>query len=261
MIDLHGGPGSQNGFDNSGRRGGIGWGQGGSVQQTLDALNQIRNDHAGHPAVASIELLNEPLPPMASLDTIKSFYWQGWESLKDSGAAVVQQNAFQKPMSGWNDFLNGQYNVVLDEHHYQVFTGEYLAMSPEEHVGAACDFGGDMRAVSKPAIAGEWCGAMTDCTRYLNGYGRGARFDGTFEGSSYIGSCDGWTSGSVAQLSEDQRQQMRRYVEAQLQAFESAAGWVWWTWKTEGAPGWDLGDLIANGVFPQPIDSRGSPCG
>ena len=261
MIDLHGGPGSQNGYDNSGRRGGIGWGQGGTVQQTLEVLNKIRDDHAGHPAVASIELLNEPLPPMASLDTIKSFYNNGWGNLKDSGVAVAEHDAFQKPLSTWNGFAQGQYNIILDTHHYQLFTGEYLAMSPEEHVWAACSFGGDMRAVTnKWTISGEWCGATTDCTRYLNGYGRGARFDGSFEGSSYVGSCAGLSSGSVAQLPEHQKQDMRRYIEAQLQAFESAAGWVFWTWKTEGAPGWDLGDLIANGVFPQPIDAREYPC-
>lgn len=260
MIDLHGGPGSQNGYDNSGKRGGITWGQGGTVQQTLEVLNKVRDDHAGHPAVASIQLLNEPLPPMVSMDAIYGFYEGGWCSIKDSGAAVVKHDAFQKPISNWNGFLGDRYNVILDTHHYEVFTGEYLAMSADEHVGAACSFGGDMRAVSKPTIAGEWCGAMTDCTRYLNGYGRGARYDGSFEGSSYIGSCDGLSSGSVAQLPDDQKWQMKRYIEAQIQAFESAAGWVFWTWKTEGAPGWDMGDLIANGVFPQPIDSRSYPC-
>lgn len=45
MVDIHGAPGSQNGFDNSGRRGAIEWGQGDSVDQTLTALNQLRDDH------------------------------------------------------------------------------------------------------------------------------------------------------------------------------------------------------------------------
>lgn len=38
VIDLHGAPGSQNGFDNSGRRGGIGWTQGDTIAQTRTAL-------------------------------------------------------------------------------------------------------------------------------------------------------------------------------------------------------------------------------
>lgn len=45
MVDIHGAPGSQNGFDNSGKRGGIGWGQGATVDQTLTALNKLKADH------------------------------------------------------------------------------------------------------------------------------------------------------------------------------------------------------------------------
>lgn len=265
MIDLHGAPGSQNGFDNSGQRDKITWGQGDTVRKTLEVLAKIRDDHARNPVVASIELVNEPMPSSVSMDTIKSFYDAGWESLKDSGAAVVIQDAFQTPLSSWNSYGGHQQNVILDTHQYQVFTNGLLGMNINEHVDAACALSGEMTGVSgKHVIAGEWCGAMTDCTKWLNGYGRGARFDGSFqsnyEGGTYIGSCAGLTSGSVAQLPGNQKWEMRRYIEAQLQSFENADGWVWWTWKTEGAPGWDLGDLIANGVFPQPIDSRSFPC-
>ena len=74
MIDLHGAPGSQNGFDNSGRKGAIDWTQGNTVAQTITALNKIRDDHASHPAVAAIELINEPLGPDLDMDTVRQFY-------------------------------------------------------------------------------------------------------------------------------------------------------------------------------------------
>lgn len=61
LIDLHGAPRSQNGFDNSGNKGAVNWGQGDSVKQTHKALNKIRDDHASNPAVVAIELLNEPM--------------------------------------------------------------------------------------------------------------------------------------------------------------------------------------------------------
>lgn len=61
LIDLHGAPRSQNGFDNSGRLGSVGWTQGESVKNTIRALNKIRDDFAQHPGVAAIELLNEPV--------------------------------------------------------------------------------------------------------------------------------------------------------------------------------------------------------
>lgn len=104
---------------------------------------------------------------------------------------------------------------------------------------------------------------MTDCAKYLNGYGRGARYDGSYGGSTAIGSCAGYATGSVGQLSQQQRDDMAKFINAQLDAFESAAGWIFWTWKTEGAPGWDMGDLLSNGVFPNPVTSRQFPgqCG
>jgi glucan 1,3-beta-glucosidase len=74
-------PGSQNGFDNSGRYGAIDWTQGDTVTQTKNALNQIRDDHASHPAVAAIELLNEPMGTSSSIDTgtLKQFMMDGCE--------------------------------------------------------------------------------------------------------------------------------------------------------------------------------------
>jgi glucan 1,3-beta-glucosidase len=90
----------------------------------------------------------------------------------------------------------------------------------------------------KWVIAGEWAAAMTDCARYLNGYGKGARYDGSFGGAAAVESCAGRSSGSVAQLPGDQKSNMRTFIEAQLQSYGDAAGWVFWTWKTEqGAPG------------------------
>ena len=38
-------------------------------------------------------------------------------------------------------------------------------------------------------LVGEWSLATTDCARWLNGYGTGSRYDGTFEPYEYIGTC------------------------------------------------------------------------
>lgn len=106
MIDLHGAPGSQNGFDNSGRKGSIEWTQGDTVDQTLKALKQIRDDHASHPAVASIELLNEPMGSSLDLDTVTQFYYDGWGAMKDSSVAVTFHEAFEG-CPEWDDFGGG----------------------------------------------------------------------------------------------------------------------------------------------------------
>lgn len=41
ILDLHAVPGSQNGFDNSGRAGAIGWGQGDTMNRTFDILERL----------------------------------------------------------------------------------------------------------------------------------------------------------------------------------------------------------------------------
>jgi glucan 1,3-beta-glucosidase len=79
---------------------------------------------------------------------------------------------------------------------------------------------------------------MTDCAKYLNGRGVGARYDGTFAGSSRIGSCSGKT-GKASTFSAAFKTELRKSWEAQIQTYEkNANGWVQWTWKTEVTDEW-----------------------
>ncbi|KAF2186559.1 glycoside hydrolase family 5 protein [Zopfia rhizophila CBS 207.26] len=262
MIDLHGAPGSQNGFDNSGRYGAIEWTQGDTVAHTIKVLNKIRDDHASHPAVAAIELLNEPMGWSLNMNTVRQFYMDGWGNLKNSNVAITFHDAFQG-VTSWGDWGAGMWYLLLDTHHYQIFDTGAIAMSPTEHVRTACDFGNQMAGTGKWTISGEWTGGITDCAKWLNGKGKGARYDGTFGGSSRIGDCAGKSVGSVAALSGDDKQNIGRFIEAQLDAFEKASGWIFWTWKTESAPEWDMQDLLKEGLFPQPLTARKYPgqCG
>ncbi|KAK8085804.1 glycoside hydrolase family 5 protein [Apiospora hydei] len=256
MIDLHGAPGSQNGLDNSGQRGGIGWLQGDTVAQTVRALEKIRNDHASHPAVAAIELLNEPMGPKIDMGAVKSFMDQGYQSLSKSGVTVAFHDAFQGP-AAWNDWGNDKQDLLLDTHHYEVFDVGQLHMDVGAHISSACGFGGQMASSNKKTINGEWCGAMTDCAYWLNGRGIGARWDGTFnyqgQGSSYIGACDGAKRrGSIDQIQGQDRANLRDFINAQMVAYDKADGWIFWTWKTESAPEWDYRALANAGVIPVP---------
>jgi glucan 1,3-beta-glucosidase len=248
-------PGSQNGFDNSGRYGPIDWTQGNTIAQTISVLNKIRDDHASHNAVAAIELVNEPMGPSLNMDVVRQFYMDGWGNLETSNVAITFHDAFEG-VTSWNNWGSGMWNLLLDTHHYEIFDQGSVSMSLSSHIGTACGFGSQMASNNKWTISGEWTGAVTDCAKYLNGYGKGARYDGSLSGSTYVGSCAGLSTGSVSSLPASTKQAMRQFVEAQLDAFEHAAGWIFWTWKTEGAPGWDLGDMLANGVFPSPLTSR-----
>lgn len=225
-------------------------------------LNKIRDDHASHPAVSAIELLNEPLGPNLDMNTVRQFYMDGWGNLRDSNVAVTFHDAFEG-VTSWNDWGAGMANLLLDTHHYEIFTNDAVAMSLQDHIRTACDFGNQMASNNKPTISGEWTGGITDCAKWLNGKNKGARYDGTFNNAPKIGDCTGKSTGTVAGLSADDKNNVGRFIEAQLDAYEKAAGWIFWTWKTEGAPEWDMQALLAEGLFPQPLDARKYPgqCG
>ena len=268
IIDLHGAPGSQNGFDNSGQRlASPTWTSGDTVAQTLSVISTIAQKYA-QPAyqdvVVGIEALNEPLVPRLDEPTVRQFYRDAYGNVRVvSDTPIVLHDGFLAT-SAWNGFLtpsdaNAQH-VVMDHHEYQVFDSGLLALSPAQHVEQVCSAGGAYAGSDKWSFVGEWTGAMTDCARYLNGFGTGARYDGTFTPagaapSSKIGDC-GWQD-DIANWSQEYKDQTRRYVEAQIAAFETrSGGWIWWNFKTEGAHEWDAFKLIDEGVFPQPIEER-----
>ena len=260
MIDLHGAMLSQNGLDNSGKRGNVQWGQGNSVEITHKALNKLRDDFASHPAVAAIELLNEPMGPQLDMGMVERFMEDGAKDLQGTGVAIAFHDAF-RGITSWNSWGAGLSALLLDTHHYEVFDAGTLKLDINEHVGVACGFGNSMATTTHWTISGEWSGALTDCAKWLNGRGIGARYDGTFnlngQTSQYIGSCDGKRSGGVAQLSGTDRANIKRFINAQITAFEKAEGWIFWTWKTEGAPEWDFRELANAGIIPQPLSSKG----
>lgn len=264
MLTFTPAPGSQNGFDNSGRRGAVNWQSGDNVQKTLDAIEALAKRYASQTDVISaIQLLNEPRSAFLNPDDIKKFYTDGWHIVHD-GYTTVIHDAFEDVQSFWNGFLAlpGQ-NVILDTHHYQIFDQGQLSQSPSQHVQAACGVGGQLVGTDKWIVVGEWTGALTDCAKWLNGRDRGARYDGTLDGSSHVGSCDGKYSGSVAKLAPDEQKNIRAFIEAQLDAYEQHTGWFFWTWRNEAAPEWHMKDLLHSRVFPQPLTSRQYPrqCG
>ncbi|KAG9627650.1 putative Exo-beta-1,3-glucanase, partial [Aureobasidium melanogenum] len=264
IVDLHGAPGSQNGFDNSGQRtNNIDFQQGDNVQRTLAVLQTIQNKYADSSyddVVAGIELLNEPLSSVLNLDDLKQFERNGFGQQRtvSQSRVVVIQDGFQPP-SSYNGWLtpkdNNAQNVALDHHEYQVFTDELVAMQPWQHRQYVCNNVKQYSGADKWTFVGEWSAAMTDCAAALNGYGIGARYDGTYPGSSYVGSCA--SINFIDQWSQTLKDDTRGYIEAQMEAFEAnTIGWIFWNFKTEASPEWDAFRLIDAGVFPQPLTSR-----
>ena len=177
IIDLHGAPGSQNGFDNSGQRmDEPRWLQGDSTQQTLDVLRIIAQKYAQpelQDVVIAIQLLNEPANWALDMNAVKQFYRDGFGIVREvSDTPIVFSDAFLPPRD-FNEFLspsdNNAHGVIVDHHEYQIFDDTLVAMSPQQHREYTCQNVDLYNDGDKWTFVGEWTGAMTDCAVALNG--------------------------------------------------------------------------------------------
>lgn len=275
-IDLHGVPGSQNGFDNSGLRDSLEWQSCyGYVDFTLNVIKQISETYSTDEykdVVIGIELVNEPNLSGLSLDGLKEYYTNGYNIVRESGdVPVIIHDGFRQLDNTWEDFLNTQldpnvWDVIMDHHHYQVFSVGELERSLDDKIAYACKLGTLESQEYHIPLIGEWSAALTDCAKWLNGVNRGARYDATYENSSPIGSCNQIYEGDMSYFQNEQvRQNYRRFMEAQMDAYQFAkiSGWVFWCWKTESAVEWDFTKLLELNIIPQPLSARefGDQCG
>ena len=180
-----------------------------------------------------------------------------------SNTLVLIHDAF-KGLSYWNGFMTGGDwpGVAMDIHIYQMFTNDQVAYSYDKHISTICSQGNSLSSFHLLTIVGEWTPAPTDCAKYLNGLGRGARYDGTYDGAPYTGDCAAMT-GSGQNFSSDYKTFLRKYWEAQTITYEKGAGWVQWTWKAENADDWTYQAGLKYGWIPQDPTNRQYPtiCG
>jgi len=265
IIDLHGAPGSQNGFDNSGHRGAAAWANDGTsgsdVQRTDAIIKQIANLYKDNTnVVPTIAPLNEPAGYDGSnwLAVITQYWYDSYGNVRfpygtsqQSNTVVLLHDAFQ-PLSYWSGLYTypNYQGVAMDTHIYTIFSQADEEMSQSEHIQTVCNMQNELSTFDLWLIVGEWTPAFTDCATYLNGRGIGARYDGSYSGSTRVGSCTGLT-GSASTFSSSYKTFLRQFWEAQVISYEMAEGWIQWTWKTESADEWSYSAGLANGWIPQ----------
>ncbi|CAE6442981.1 unnamed protein product [Rhizoctonia solani] len=281
LIDLHGAPGSQNGFDNSGKRGSATWHTNSQNVARTNAIIKTLAAEFSKPeytdTVTSIAPLNEPAGFVGGnvMDVIRQYWYDSYGNIRypfgsstEGDLLEIIHDAFQ-PLSSWNGFMKYPNfdGVAMDTHHYEIFSDAEVSMTWEQHIQTACNFGintiGSYASNNIWTFVGEWTTAPYDCAKYLNGRGVGARYDGTFPGSSRKGDCDRFTGSSV-RFSNEYKTFMRQYYEAQVSAFERGGnGWFYWTWKAEQADEWSYQAGLAGGWIPTNPSNRQFPniCG
>ncbi|KAJ3489581.1 hypothetical protein NLI96_g2026 [Meripilus lineatus] len=275
IIDLHGAPGSQNGFDNSGHR--VSFPQWQASQSNIDRtsaiIKKLASTYAGQSDVVTmIAPLNEPAGFYGDqvLTPLRQYWYDSYGNIRfpygtsqQGNTVVLLHDAFQ-PLSYWNGFQTPPQwqGVAMDTHIYQMFSQDEVSRTNQQHINAACAYGSSLSSFDLWTVVGEWTPAATDCAKYLNGRGVGARYDGTRSGSTRVGSCSGLT-GSASSFSASYKTFLRQYWEAQTITYEKGAGWIQWTWKAENADEWSYQAGLANGWIPQNPTSRQYPniCG
>jgi aryl-phospho-beta-D-glucosidase BglC (GH1 family) len=265
LLDLHGGVGSQNGFDNSGRACNIThpekkscivpcpahaeWGRdlnGSTVNQTIVTLERIAARYSNHSAVWGVELINEPR--LVNISVLKDFYMRGYAAVRNIAPnwAIVIHDGFY-PLS-WGNFMTpalGYTNVYLDTHIYEAF-GPDANATYDGHLQEACGYTKNinyMECIQLPLLVAEWSLATDDCDQWLNGVGQkplsnlcpvrppNAPFNTTF---------------------------LAQYAINQVSAFFRGHGFFFWNFKTERNPQWSLLDAYSADWLPsfsQPLES------
>ncbi|KDR85713.1 hypothetical protein GALMADRAFT_218808 [Galerina marginata CBS 339.88] len=264
IVDLHGAPGSQNGYDNSGQRmsSPLWQTQQSNVDRTDAIITRLASMFAGNTGVVPIIApLNEPAGYDGSqiLSVTRQYWYDSYGTIRypfgtsqQSNLVVMIHDAFQ-PLSYWTGFMpapNWQ-GVIIDTHIYQMFSVAGNQMTNAQHISTACGMLSSLANSPLWTVVGEWTPAPNDCAKYLNGRGSGARYDGSLPGSTRVGSCTGLT-GKASTFSSTYKTFLRQYWEAQVQTWEKGnQGWIQWTWKAENADEWTYQAGLANGWIPQ----------
>lgn len=249
-LDLHATPGSQNGFDNSGRRGDIAWfGSEENISRVVEALSKLAsyfNAEEFHGTVTAIELVNEPAFWGLDLNRLREFYNQAYAAIREKHPTItiVMHDAF-RPLKEW-EYLksSGMTNIILDTHIYQVFSNDDQKQTNEQHLSRPCTRRADVGESNNSVrtVVGEFSLAKTDCARWLNGFNKGSRYEGSLPDSTAVcPTCKCDPENNIGAYDVGKREFLKKFAKQQMGVYESSGhGWFFWNFRTEASPDWDF---------------------
>ena len=265
VLDLHVAPGWEN-FENLGDTSGI-WAENSTdIDDTVEVVRRIAGNatEKWQGVLTGIEMLNEPLspvdPPFGMIfnetnfgsqfyKNLHSYYVRAMDVIPKNISAVMNDFEGDGAPDPNNWFLSDN-RVIVDYHYYDISTEGVTVPNPvSENVPKVCKYA-PIWYTHDPRhhFVGEFAGTRSECERVLADY------------SDQIPGCEGVLDINSNYWSQQYRDDTRRFVEAELDAFErSGQGWVFWTYKTEDRISIDLGLMIKYGMFPQPFDDRKYP--
>lgn len=242
-LDLHTIPGSQNGYNHSGKGGKINFMNGvmgyANAQRTLEYIRVI-TEFISQPQYKDLiplfGIMNEALPSNIGKPGLTSFYLQVHGMMRNitgvgegNGPMISIHDGFQG-LDSWSNFLPGSDRIALDTHPYFAFSGgpatDPIATGTGAQAGgtwplAACDRWANGMNNSRSSFgvtyAGEFSNGFNDCGLFLNGV-HGA--------TSYGGDCGFWQDASG--WNDSVKAGLKHFAMASMDAL---GDWFFWTWK------------------------------
>ncbi|KAI7849415.1 glycoside hydrolase superfamily [Circinella umbellata] len=286
MVELHTAPGSQNGWNHSGRKGPVRWLNGTEGEQygemTLETVIKMTKfffDKPGYEHVIPIfGVLNEPAIYRIEKERVEQWYHDSHDKIRkitgdDNGPLLTYHDGFLG-MPPWNGFFKDESfkRVILETHTYLIFDDDLVSMPREKQSKFPCvawqrDLENSMRD-NGPTMVGEFSAATNDCGKYLNGVRLGTRYEGNLiDGDTRIDHpvCPDCSCQSVEDWKnwdDDYKKFLLSFVERQMDAFEASYGWFFWTYKTENHanPHWNYLLGWEQGWIPKDANNRQSSC-
>ena len=271
LIDLHTVPGSQNGYDNGGLTGVCKWCKNPEeVEFALTVLERLAKRYGQREGLYGIEVLNEPISFLVyatapstgkavdkeeakgsgyvPLPFLENFYRNAYRRLRKilpENKTIVFHDGFR--LRHWGKFFHKEHmkNVVLDTHIYIFFFFSFVPI----HMPWVYQIyiKSQQRLIERiqkdvPVVVGEWC----ICNKYA---------EKAVSGKSAEESSD-----RSAQADAQDELRKKRYLEIaamQLQAWESGAGWIYWSYQfkpnrkepldEKWKESWDFSRCVENG--------------
>ncbi|KAF8339924.1 glycoside hydrolase superfamily [Cantharellus anzutake] len=279
-LDLHTIPGSQNGYNHSGRIGQINFLMGpmgiANAQRALDYI-RIITEFISQPEYSNVipffGFINEPRTKNITVDVISHFYLETHDMIRNitgygtgNGAYLSIHDGFTG-VGSWSGYMRGADRLVLDSHPYFAFGSAVDARPLAEQVYKPCTAWA--RGFNKSmidfgiTIAGEWSLSFNDCGKWVNFVGYGTRWEGTYPGSTKVyGNCSDWTNWPA--FNTTTKQELLQFA---LSSMDSFPHWFFWTWKISNssltgkveAPMWTYKLGLDQGWLPKdPRNSYGT---
>ncbi|EMD32912.1 glycoside hydrolase family 5 protein [Gelatoporia subvermispora B] len=274
-LDLHTIPGSQNGYNHSGRLGSVNFLNGvmgvANAQRALDyirTLTEFISQSEYQNLIPVFGIVNEALLTTIGKDQLTTFYLHAHDMIRNitgigegHGPYIAIHDGFVGTAS-WQGFLQGSDRIILDTHPYFAFDGQPndapidipatggngTSLLGGQWPAQACNAWGPGMNISRVnfgvTMAGEFSNGFNDCGYFVEGAGLLPHA---------AGNCTMWQDWES--WTEETKQGLMAFSMASMDAL---GDWFFWTWKiapssitnTIRAPQWSYQLGLENGWIP-----------